>query len=462
MSVTGRYEGQTLNQARHGVGVYYYPNTFYKYEGEWREGKKHGTGKLILGDGGYYEGAFIEGEIEGNGERLYGHSGAKYVGHFTKGERHGLGRYEVSDGSWYEGNWFYNKKEGYGSCQQTDGVCYEGEWHNNRKHGEGAQVDKDGGRYEGGWVNGLRHGQGSYLMSDKSLYEGQWKNDMYHGQGSLRHCSGIVRVCPWVKGQPFNQPVGFVFQSKRNARVDHGKPITLSVAVVDKNGNTFEEESGRMIELQIARVVSGEDIMDQEWLNLLDRKGYDTDNYIHTTRSTPSSPLSSRAHSLESDSPFKLLEPAPTVKGFVCFKNVYLPSFQSDLKDKAFNKLSNAKLLINKVMLFENTVPLSDGDDASSSLSDTNLSRNKTKGKRLDPLKGQNQRKPTTVDNKRTSNPRRSSYTALEGTKTPKFGLSEDLIIAAIDVTENPFPSRITRKHHPVYAGTPSALKLLK
>ena len=453
MSVTGRYEGQTLNQVRHGVGVYYYPNKFYKYEGEWRDGKKHGTGKLILGDGGYYEGAFLEGEIEGNGERLYGHSGARYAGHFSKGERHGLGRYEESDGSWYEGNWFYNKKEGFGNCQHIDGASYEGEWHNNIKHGEGVQVDKDGGRYEGGWVNGLRHGQGNYLMSDKSLYEGQWKNDMYHGQGSIRHCSGIVRVCPWVKGQPFCQPVGFVFQSKRNARVDHGKPITLSVAVVDKNGNTFEEESGRMIELRITRVTTGEDIMDQEWLNLLVRKG-DSDNYIHTTRSNPSSPLSSHTHLDENDSPFKLLEAIPTVKGLVCFKNVYLPSFPSDLKDKAFNKLSNAKTLMNKVMLFENTT--------SSSHSDTNFLR-KTEGKRVDPLKGQTQRTTLrTEDNKRTNLQRRCSNTAVEVGKTPKFTLSEDLMIAAIDVTENPFALRIPRKHHPIYSGTPSALKLLK
>eukprot|EP00800_Vazella_pourtalesii_P023685 TRINITY_DN9735_c0_g1_i3.p1 TRINITY_DN9735_c0_g1~~TRINITY_DN9735_c0_g1_i3.p1 ORF type:complete len:338 (-),score=63.85 TRINITY_DN9735_c0_g1_i3:72-983(-) len=299
-------------------------------------------------------------------------------------------------------------------------------------------------------------------MSDKSLYEGHWENDMYHEQGSLWHCSGIVRVCPWVKGEPFSHPVGFIFQCKRSIRMDHGRPVSICVTVVGKDGKTFEGESGRMIELKMARVTTGEDIMNQEWLNLLVRKGYDTDNYIHTTKSNPSSPFSSHTNLDEGDSPFKLLEPAPTVKGIVCFKDVYLPSFPADLKDKALNKLSNAKTLINKVMLFENTVPLSGGDDASSSLSDTNLSRSKTKGKRSDHLKDQNQRNSLkTEENKRNSYPRKS-YTAVDGGKTPKFALNEDLIIAAIDVTENPFALRIPRKHHPVYSGTPSALKLLR
>ncbi|KAI6649772.1 MORN repeat-containing protein 1 [Oopsacas minuta] len=455
MSGIGRYEGQTKSQARHGVGVYYYPNKFFKYEGEWREGKKHGTGKLILGDGGYYEGAFYEGEIEGNGERLYGHSGAKYVGHFSKGERDGLGRYEESDGSYYEGNWCYNKKEGFGSSLQVDGSFYEGEWHNNVKHGEGMQRGTDGVKYEGGWINGQRHGHGKFVMSDKSLYEGQFKNGVFHGQGTLRHSSGIVRICPWVKGEPFSQPVAFVFQFKKNVSFDHGKPFTLNVVVVDKNGNTFEEENGRKIELRVSRMGKiGENVSERNWMNLLVRKSSDSDNITHTSRSTPVIPFSSQASIDESDSPFKILEPAQTVKGFVCFKNVYLPTFPADLKDKAFNKLNNAKPLKDKVMIFDNTTQ-SDGEEASGSfsLSETNLLRNKTKGKRVGILKSQSRGNSIeTEDQNRDSAP----LSTVDGTKTPTFGLSEDLTIAAIDVTDNPFPIRIPTKHLPVYIVIPT------
>ena len=40
------YIGETLNQMRHGYGVYFYKNKFFRYEGDWVKGKKHG--RIIL------------------------------------------------------------------------------------------------------------------------------------------------------------------------------------------------------------------------------------------------------------------------------------------------------------------------------------------------------------------------------------------------------------------------------
>jgi MORN repeat. len=37
------------------LGKYIYHNPYFHYEGEWHEGKKHGHGKLFMGDGSYYE-----------------------------------------------------------------------------------------------------------------------------------------------------------------------------------------------------------------------------------------------------------------------------------------------------------------------------------------------------------------------------------------------------------------------
>lgn len=36
------YVGETLNQMRHGYGVFFYKNKFFRYEGDWVKGKKHG------------------------------------------------------------------------------------------------------------------------------------------------------------------------------------------------------------------------------------------------------------------------------------------------------------------------------------------------------------------------------------------------------------------------------------
>ncbi len=47
------YDGEWRNGNRHGVGkmVYYYSGSFY--EGDWVDGLKHGKGKMV-----YYSGAF--------------------------------------------------------------------------------------------------------------------------------------------------------------------------------------------------------------------------------------------------------------------------------------------------------------------------------------------------------------------------------------------------------------------
>ena len=36
------YQGEVVNQLRHGYGVYVYANKFFRYEGDWAKGKKHG------------------------------------------------------------------------------------------------------------------------------------------------------------------------------------------------------------------------------------------------------------------------------------------------------------------------------------------------------------------------------------------------------------------------------------
>ena len=130
------------------------------------------------------------------------------------------------------------------------------------------------------------------------------------------------------------------------------------------------------------------------------------------------------------------------------------------LKDKVVSTLSSAKAMLSK-----NTLPLSEGEVASSSssLPDKNHSKDKTKGKILDSMRGQNRRNIlTTEDKKKTSSQRRSSLISVEARKAPKLFLSKNLIIAAIDVTENPFALRIPRKHHPICPGSQPTLKLLK
>nr|KAF6268165.1 MORN repeat containing 1 [Myotis myotis] len=95
-----------------GYGVYTYPNSFFRYEGEWKGGKTHGRGKLLFKDGSYYEGQFADGEIMGRGCRHWAASGNTYSGQFVFGEPQGHGVMEYKAGGRYEGELCHGMREG--------------------------------------------------------------------------------------------------------------------------------------------------------------------------------------------------------------------------------------------------------------------------------------------------------------------------------------------------------------
>ena len=60
------YEGEFLNNLRHGKGKYYEKNKLV-YEGEFAEDKYNGKGKIYYENGGYYDGEFSKGVRNGEG-----------------------------------------------------------------------------------------------------------------------------------------------------------------------------------------------------------------------------------------------------------------------------------------------------------------------------------------------------------------------------------------------------------
>ena len=71
-----------------------------RYEGEVRNGKRHGQGILTWGDGARYEGEFREGKRHGQGAFTWG-DGSSYEGEFWESERWN-GVFTFADGSSYE------------------------------------------------------------------------------------------------------------------------------------------------------------------------------------------------------------------------------------------------------------------------------------------------------------------------------------------------------------------------
>ncbi|KAL4646082.1 MORN repeat-containing protein 1 [Arapaima gigas] len=197
-----RYSGGLRNLLRDGFGVYVYPNRFFRYEGQWRKGKKHGRGKFIMKDGSFYEGEFVDGEMEGSGSRYWARTGNSYSGQFHCGEPHGVGVMQYGSGDQYEGQFSYGLREGHGVLIDKLGQKYEGCFHENKKHGEGKMNFRNGDRYEGGWLFDQRQGHGVIRYRNGSIYEGQWRNNRCNGQGTMIDRSGVVYEGLWMNGRP--------------------------------------------------------------------------------------------------------------------------------------------------------------------------------------------------------------------------------------------------------------------
>uniref|UniRef100_A0ABI7Z2M9 MORN repeat containing 1 n=1 Tax=Felis catus TaxID=9685 RepID=A0ABI7Z2M9_FELCA len=234
---------------RDGYGVYVYPNSFFRYEGEWKGGKKHGRGKLLFKDGGYYEGEFTDGEITGEGCRIWASSGNTYSGQFVLGEPQGRGVMKYKAGGCYEGELSHGMREGYGRLVDRDGQAYWGWFHDNQRHGQGHMVFRNGDEYEGDWVRDQRQGHGVLRCADGSTYEGQWHGDVFSGLGRMTLCSGAVYRGMWINGHPAAQARRIVILGPEVMDVAQGSSFDLNVQLQQDSGEVAESEDGRVLKI---------------------------------------------------------------------------------------------------------------------------------------------------------------------------------------------------------------------
>ncbi|CAI5782802.1 Hypothetical predicted protein [Podarcis lilfordi] len=245
----GSYCGEVKELRRDGYGVYVYPNSFFQYEGEWKQGRKHGHGKLLFKDGSYYEGEFVDGEIKGNGLRYWASTGNTYSGQFLFGELHGHGVIRYADGGKYEGEFSYGMREGHGLLTDKDGQIYQGSFHSNKKHGGGKMIFKNGDEFEGDWILDQRQGHGMLHCANGTVYEGQWRNDTFNGQGSIIHCSGVIYDGLWLNGYPVGQAKKIVIMGPEVTEIVQGSSHTFQVQLENEKGEVCESESGRLLEI---------------------------------------------------------------------------------------------------------------------------------------------------------------------------------------------------------------------
>lgn len=192
------------------------------YEGNFVNGKRHGTGTYVFNDGCKYVGEFNNNVREGYATYYY-KDGSRFEGYFKNGIRHGKGTYYDISGMKYDGEYYDDARHGKGLLYEVDGTCkelyydkgtlleekiaiqkltfnngyYEGELKNGRIHGKGTYIWNSGDKYVGEWDNGNFNGFGTYYYSNGDRYEGQWQNDKKHGKGTYYYKDGSVTRGNW-------------------------------------------------------------------------------------------------------------------------------------------------------------------------------------------------------------------------------------------------------------------------
>ena len=194
------YTGKFKNGMRQGFGTYVYHINKMKgetkprrYEGQWQQSEKKGSGKETWPDGSYYHGEYLKDKFHGKGTHY--NRRTKYIGEFREGLRFGKGKCEwLKSKDTYDGEWISNRMHGFGT------YIYGSE---RKKHMEaGKKYDPwdhvfENDTYKGEWIKGKRSGRGVFTKSSGEQWDGEWKNGYRHGMGTIRYRTGKKRDGVW-------------------------------------------------------------------------------------------------------------------------------------------------------------------------------------------------------------------------------------------------------------------------
>jgi hypothetical protein len=92
----------------HGTGVYFDKQGF-RYEGDWRDGRFEGRGRLQLPNGDEYVGSFRAGKADGEGHHFQS-DGENYVGEFKVGLRDGSAQITLPNRYSYRSQWANSRR----------------------------------------------------------------------------------------------------------------------------------------------------------------------------------------------------------------------------------------------------------------------------------------------------------------------------------------------------------------
>jgi WD40 repeat protein len=127
--------------------------------------------------------------------------GIKYDGDIKDGKANGKGKMTWTDGAVYVGNFKNDRSHGRGKMVWANGEVYEGSYKNGLKDGKGKYTWPDGEFYEGDYRDGMKNGKGKYSWTDGRVYVGEWLDDKKNGRGKMRFLIGAIYDGNWENDQ---------------------------------------------------------------------------------------------------------------------------------------------------------------------------------------------------------------------------------------------------------------------
>jgi hypothetical protein len=193
------YRGGMRGLSLHGKGEY--TSKAFQYQGEFKDGLKHGNGMYVWENGDRYEGDFSEDRPSGKGKYRFS-SGDTYEGEVKAGVIVGRGVSVTKGGDTFEGSFADGKPHGVGIYRFASGDRYEGEMATGKMHGKGRYIAKAGDRIEAAFVNGNAQGKGIYTFPNGDRYEGDLRAGALTGQGAYFYASGLKYEGEMIDGRP--------------------------------------------------------------------------------------------------------------------------------------------------------------------------------------------------------------------------------------------------------------------
>jgi hypothetical protein len=233
------YVGAVRGLQLHGKGQY--KSKSFQYEGEFREGLKHGKGTYVWENGDRYEGEFADDRPAGKGKYQFA-NGDTYEGEVKAGVVSGRGTYVTKSGDRIEGTFVDGKANGAGIYRFASGDRYEGEMVNGRPQGKGRYFSTNGDRIEGPFADGRANGKGTYHFSNGDRYEGDLKDGALTGSGAYFYASGQKYEGEMANGLPQGKGTFWFADGSRFEGVFEQGLVRARGAMVKANGTRTEAE----------------------------------------------------------------------------------------------------------------------------------------------------------------------------------------------------------------------------